>query len=247
MRGSALGRSAAITPDQDHRNMNAPIAETQPSELFMGFILSLLAPLLTIGGITDPDLARRAAAETIAAYRAAAPNRSDTIDQLISIAQIVAFALASLDAIRLSLPADLALPMKLKLRCSANALSRSSQRAAATLDRQRRNAAPLDAAPAEQDPSATLACLETAKTVVRQATATQPATPATDRQADLSWANAMTDVATEYSAELAELPPVKRRTHLARIGALAEIATTLGRGDAPPLKARLLGTTSLRG
>jgi hypothetical protein len=226
--------------------MIAPTPEPPPSDLLMGFILSILTPFLTIGGITDPDLARRAAAETIAAYLAAGPNRSVTIDQLISITQIVAFALASLDTIRLSLPADLSLPMKLKLRGSANALSRSSQRAAATLDSQRRNTGHPDTAPPEPEPTEVFASLETAKTVVRQAKATQPATPATDRQADLSWASAMTDVATEYTAELAELPPAKRRTHLARIGALAEIATTLGRGDAPPLKARLLGTTSLR-
>jgi hypothetical protein len=39
----------------------------------------------------------------------------------------------------------------------------------------------------------------------------------------------------------------QRRTHLARIGALSTIASTLGAGQAPPLKARLLGTTALYG
>ena len=131
--------------------------------------------------------------------------------------------------------------MKLKLRGNANALNRSAQRATATLDRQRQEAM---TPPPEPDPAETLAALETAKTVVQQA---QSAPPATDRQIDLSWAGAMTDVATEFTAELGHIRPAQRRTHLARIGALSEIATILGRGDAPPLKARLLGTTSLRG
>ena len=106
---------------------------TQPADLLMEFVLSLLVPFLTTGSLTDPALARRAAQETIAAYKAAGQ------DQLVTIAQLVAFALASLDNLRLSMPQDLSLSMKLKLRGTANALNRSSQRATATLDRQRRD------------------------------------------------------------------------------------------------------------
>jgi hypothetical protein len=218
------------------------MTETQPANLLTGFIVSLLVPFLVAGGITDIDLARRAAAETIAAYKAAGPNRLNVSDQLVTIAQTVAFALASLDNLRLSMPADLSLSMKLKLRGNANALTRSSQRATATLDAQRR-----DKPAAEPDPTELLASLETAKTVVRQAQSAPLAAASTDREIDLSWASAMTDIATEFTAELAQLQPAQRRTHLARIGALSEIARTLGRGDAPPLKARLLGGTSLRG
>jgi hypothetical protein len=150
------------------------------------------------------------------------------------------FALTSVDNLRLSLPAGLSLSMKLKLRGNANALQRSSQRATATLE-----AHPQDTEP--PDPTAVLAALETAKTEVRKAQATPPTQPSTDRQIDLNWAGAMTDIATEFTTELAQMPPAQRRTHLARIGALSTIATTLGAGNAPPLKARLLGTTALYG
>jgi hypothetical protein len=138
-------------------SMIEPMTET--TGFMLGFVLSLLAPFLAAGSITDPALIRLAAAETIAAYNAPSPDR------LIAIAQTVAFALTSVDNLRLSLPAGLSLSMKLKLRGNANALQRSAQ----------------------------------------------------------------------------------RRTHLARIGALSTIASTLGAGQAPPLKARLLGTTALYG
>ena len=70
---------------------------------------------------------------------------------------------------------------------------------------------------------------------------------ATDRHTDLAWASAMTGVAAEYTAELPHLTPAQRQTHLARIGALTEISTMLGAGEAPPLKSRLLASTTLRG
>jgi hypothetical protein len=212
------------------------MTETQPAGLLTGFVVSLLVPFLMAGGITDIDVARRAAAETIAAYKAGGQ------DEIVTIAQTVAFALASLDNLRLSMQADLSLSMKLKLRGNANALNRSSRDATTTLDSQRR-----DTPAAEPDPTELRAALETAKTVVQQAQTTPHAANPTGREIDLSWASAMTDVAAEFSAELPNLQPAQRRTHLARIGALSEIARTLGRGDAPPLKARLLGGTSPRG
>ena len=217
---------------------------TETTDFMLGFVLSLLAPFLAAGSITDPALIRLAAAETIAAYNAPTPDRPSpghpSPDRLIAIAQTVAFALTSVDNLRLSLPAGLSLSMKLKLRGNANALQRSSQRATATLE-----AHPQDTEP--PDPTAVLAALETAKTEVRKAQATPPTQPSTDRQIDLNWAGAMTDIATEFTTELAQMPPAQRRTHLARIGALSTIATTLGAGNAPPLKARLLGTTALYG
>ena len=124
--------------------------------------------------------------------------------------------------------------MKLKLRGNANALTRSAHRAAATTEPQ------PDPTP-EPDPTEILATLKSAKTLVNQA---EPPTKP-DRQADLAWAAAMTDVAAEYQAELPSLPPAERRLHLARIAALSKTATTLTKGEAPSLKARLLNTTAL--
>ena len=190
----------------------------------LGFVLNLLTPFLIAGGLTDPALARQAAEQAIAE----AGNH-----QLLTTTQIVAFALTALDNLRLSLPEDLSLSMKLKLRGNANALNRASQKATATLQTQRHDTP-------ETSP-------ETAKTRVQQ-TAPKPANPPAppeNRQTDLAWAAAMTDIATEYTAELPNLPPAQRRTHLAHIGALSETARLLGSGNAPPLKARLLGSTSL--
>ena len=199
--------------------------EPPPSGLLMGFILSLLTPFLMTGSIADPDLARRAVQETIDAYKTTAA------DQLVSTAQIVAYALTALDNLRLSLPPELSVSKKLKLRANANALTRSSHRATATLDAQR-----LEAIAPEPEPTEILAALHNEKI--------QPETtePTTDRQIDAAWADAMTDVAKEFEAELAKLPPAQRRTHLARIGALTHIAGTLREGEAPPLKARLLAS-----
>ena len=256
---------------------------TQPANLLMEFVLSLLVPFLTTGSLTDPALARRAAEETIAAYKAAGQ------DQLVTIAQLVTFALTALDNLRLSMPPDLSLSMKLKLRGNANTLNRAAQHATATLDRQRRTVAP-----AQRDQTEVLAALEAAKIVVQQALAAQPSAPpqpaadhaaapaatsptpiaaaeppakqppatspspppplsgcglppTTDHHIDLAWASAMTDVAAEYTAELPHLSPAQRQTHLARISALTEISDRLGRGDVPPRKARLLGSTTLGG
>jgi uncharacterized protein YoaH (UPF0181 family) len=63
--------------------------------------------------------------------------------------------------------------------------------------------------------------------------------------ADAAWAEAMTDVAAEYQAALPSLSPADQQTHLARIGALSKIAATLSKGEAPSLKARLLGSTAI--
>jgi hypothetical protein len=139
--------------------------------------------------------------------------------QLLTTTQIVAFTLTALDNLRLSLPDGLSLSMKLKLRSNANALNRASQKATASLQPQRQD---------KPEP------------------ATKP--PPTDtRQTDLAWAAAMTDIATEYTAELPSLPKAQHRTHLARVGALSQVANLLKTGKAPPFKARLLSTTAMRG
>jgi hypothetical protein len=190
----------------------------------MELIITLLTPFLIAGGLTDPALARQTAQETIAAYKVAAP------DQLLSVAQIVTFALAAIDNLRLSLPETLSLSMKLKLRGNANALNRAAQKAAAALEAQRRDAPAMLPAPEVKKPQ----------------TPAGASTPAATQSQDLAWAAAMTNVAGEFTAELANLPPIQRPIQLARIGALSDTARTLGSGKAPPLKARLLGSTAMQ-
>jgi len=217
----------AIDTYQDDREM------TQPTGALLPFLLAVLTPFLTAGGILDPDLARQAAMETIAACQ------TDGNRQLLTTGQIVAFALAALENLRLSAPPDLSLSMKLKLRGNANALNRASQKTAAMVDGPA-TVPDHGPQPPDPDPAEAMASLESAQTLITQARTTNA-----DRKTDLRWGQAMTDIAAEYTAELPALPPDQRRTHLIRIDALSKIASMLGRGDAPPLKSRLRAGTAM--
>jgi hypothetical protein len=257
----------------------AQAADPGRDDPLLAVLLTLLIPLLTTGSAAD---AGRAAEQAVAAYRAGGQ------DQLVSIAQIVGFAVTSLDTLRLSMDAELSVPMKLRLRGNAAALSRSSHLATATLDNQRCQAATLPAPRPEpagpiavgpdpdeaprlarvlgslQDAQAQVLQAETAlqAEATRQARTNPPTEPPggpiskpageraagglDQRQRDLAWARAMTDVAAEYSADMARHSPAQRRIDLLRIGALARTASALSRGDVP-LRSRLLGGTLLRG
>ena len=114
--------------------------EPSQSDPLLQVVLSLLTPLLMAGGITDTDLARRAARQAIAACNGGQ-------GQLVTIAQIVGFAFASLDNLRLSAAPDLSLSMKLKLRGNANALNRSTQRSTAALETHQPNTGHPDPSP----------------------------------------------------------------------------------------------------
>jgi hypothetical protein len=87
----------------------------------MNLIVALLAPMFL--GVTggDIDFARMAAVETVNAYRAR--NRAD----LIAIAQIIAFGLAALGSLSLSMADDITVSMALRLRGNANACNRSAE------------------------------------------------------------------------------------------------------------------------
>jgi hypothetical protein len=87
----------------------------------MTLIIALLAPMFLGVGEGDVRLARMAATETVNAYRAR--NQAD----LLAVAQIVAFGLAALGSLSLSLADDISLPMMLRLRGNANACNRSAE------------------------------------------------------------------------------------------------------------------------
>jgi hypothetical protein len=185
------------TASSPHKGSTHTMIEPTP---LMEVILGFLTPLMLAAGLTDTGLARRAAQQAIADNPPGAP--------LIATAQIVAFAMAALDSLRLAAPADLAVTTKLRLRGNANALNRSSQRAIA-------------AAPAEPRPNPAAA-----------------APPELNRNVELAWANAMTDVAAECARDLAKLPPNQRRAEIIRINALNATARQIRGGPtqaaAPP-------------
>jgi hypothetical protein len=93
----------------------------RPVDILMNLIATLLAPMFL--GVTGGNvaLARMAAIETINAYRA--QNLAD----LIAIAQIIAYGLAALGSLSLSMADDLSLSMTLRLRGNANACTRSAE------------------------------------------------------------------------------------------------------------------------
>jgi hypothetical protein len=220
-----------MTPPQEHANL------AQPSPL-MEVILSFLTPLLLAGGITDTDLARRAAREAIATHH--------TGGSLLNVAEAIAFAMASLDSLRLSVAHDLSVTMQLRLRGNANALNRSRHRAIPARPSPRRRpddaVAESEASPLSEASEPTAACpraeahahgvsgVPTAASAWTRSPKPQP--PETDRRREHAWANAMTDIAAECSRNLASLSPTQRRAETIRIAALNATACQLNGGQA---------------
>jgi hypothetical protein len=87
----------------------------------MNLVIALLAPMFL--GVTAGDvrLATIAAAQTVNDYRA--QNHAD----LLAIAQIIAFGLAALASLSLSMADDISLSMMVRLHGNANALNRSAE------------------------------------------------------------------------------------------------------------------------
>jgi hypothetical protein len=199
------------------------------------FILDLLAPMLMTAPLADPGPARQAVAETIAAYRPQDPV------ELVNTAQILGFTLTALDDLRLSAAADLALPVKLKLRSNANALNRAARLGSEALERRRwaQPPQPSDvtarAIPAEPEP-------EIATSLASQTPAGNTPAPnqmgteqmnrlhwakamrthaarlragdarrlASDRKSSTLWANVLTSVANELTAERTVTPGMSK-------------------------------------
>jgi hypothetical protein len=224
-----------ITTDQP-----AELTDLHPSEILMALIVTLLAPMFL--GVTagDISLARLAALETVNAYQAR--NQAD----LIAIAQIVAYGLAALGSLSLSMDDNISLSMTLRLRANANALDRSAEHNRRALAQTRPDApAAQQPCPADaQYEAETLANLETTKNRVAQAQARlHPVAPAPtpapvltlqDKQIQAAWASAMTDVAGEFTASIAHLPPAERKEASRRAALLSGCANELLSGNVPP-------------
>ncbi|MDR3529974.1 MAG: hypothetical protein P4L90_05385 [Rhodopila sp.] len=239
-------------------------AQDQPSGLLMEFILGLLAPLLMAGSITDMHLARLAAQEAVAAYKARGQG------ELMTIGQILAFALTALDNLRLSMAPDLSLSMKLKLRGNANALNRAARDNSETLERARRETSPLEPSLAEQaamaiwdetetEPAETSGPAEIpapeheAEATPAVQPVTMPDAPAsTDQQNRLHWSRAMRTEAARLQAGTEHVPPAQRKANLLWVDVLTGVANDLTQGRCPTAgvgmsKSELLRTTLMAG
>ena len=98
----------------------APPIPQDPSEVLLNLVATLLAPMF-LGVSGDIALARAAALQTINAYRVREQAG------MLAVAQIVAFGLAALGSLSLSMADDISLSTRLRLRGNANALNRAAE------------------------------------------------------------------------------------------------------------------------
>ena len=209
-----------------------------PSSHLMEFILGLLAPFLMTGSITDSHLARLAAAEAIAGYQAR--GQSD----LVTVAQILGFALTALDNLRLSMAADLSLSMKLKLRGNANTLNRSALLGTEAREKPTHGNPPPAASLAEQaamaswdEPKWDEPKPEPEQDPANVAPIPQPAPPKAAAQAtsqppaghqnQVLWADAMRTQAAALRADTANRSATEQKTNKLWIDVLNEVANEL--------------------
>jgi hypothetical protein len=215
------------------------------ADILTNLIVAFLAPMFLGASGGDIGFARAAAIETVNAYRTR--NHAD----LVSIAQIIAFGLAALGSLSLSMADDLSLPMILRLRGNANALDRSAERSRRALRESRGDTGSADSgnkrpdqpeaeippgadAPDEAALTAAVAAARQAAANVRaRAAAAAPAIPATTRPTatqqhhQTTWAIAMADAAEKLTASIDALPPAERRAASLRAATLASTATSL--------------------
>jgi hypothetical protein len=270
--------TTATEPTQESNEDPIPV---HPTDILIALIATFLIPMFLGSSTGDVAMARRAAIETVNAYRV-----RDQAD-LVAVAQIIAFGLAALGSLSLSMLDDLTLSMTLRLRGNANACNRSAElnRRARTLTvasparhveppiapkpqapiREPLDEATLraDLAAVRQEVAAVQARIVEQENVAAEAPATAappiatskasphitanriPANQATpgriaapitpDQQSKAMWAAAMADVAAEYTAEVATLPPGERWEASMRAKALTQTAKTLlSEANRPP-------------
>jgi hypothetical protein len=226
----------AVIPDQ---NASAPI---DPTPILVDLILAFLAPMfLTVTGGNIAH-ARLAAAHTLKSYR----TRTDC--DLILIAQIIAFGLAALGSLSLSMTDGLSLPMILRLRGSAQGSSRAAEQNRRAL-KENHLIAPdepsnPEPAPAEPGPdetqviadiaAATQRAAEVRAEIAQQASQQRIVPRTQDQRTQALWADAFTDVANEIAADIPNLPPAQRKIATMRAAALSSSAHELLSGSVPP-------------
>jgi hypothetical protein len=239
--------------------MNTTHADPKdPFGTLMTLVISLLAPMFL--GVTGGNipLARAAALETINAYRA-----HNSVG-LLAVVQIIAFGLAAIGSLSLSLDDNVPVKMALRLRGNANACDRSAERnrralqAAQLLQKTQEAeeneaffdtifAEPEPAEPAKEPPMEPKAFLtpDAERLLAAEAEARlqnnpighapkTPAKPASNQQA---WAQAMQREADKITANLPNLKPAERQHAMMQADTLRTTAKgILAAGAAAALK-----------
>ena len=141
------------TTDLTHPSAPPPVItpadddSVHPADVLINVIVTLLTPMFCIGANGNLALARMAATETIGGYRIRG------LADVIAAGQIVAFGIAALGSLGLSMAEDNTVAKTLRLRGNANALSRSAKQNRRALIQPITAAAPpsTDAMPAAGD------------------------------------------------------------------------------------------------
>jgi hypothetical protein len=211
----------------------------RPAEILLNIIVTLLTPMFFEAAGGDLTFARQAAAETINAYRA------DTKSDLITIAKIIAFGLATLGALSLSMADDLSITMMLRLHASANASDRAEHRNRLALKQSRQqHPAPPRPEPVIDHAALTAAVTETQKRTAENlakfappAAAVPPAAPSetsNEKHYQATWAACTAAIAAETAASLPTLPPNERHSAAIWVEALNSAAQSFLTEGLPP-------------
>lgn len=183
-------------------------------DVIIATLAALLAPMFIVAAKGDARLAKVAAIKTVNNYL---PRHQG---DLIIAAQVVAFGIASLASLSLSMQADLAPNMVTRLRANANGCSRSAERNLTAL-RQMQDAEAM-AEPPVEPPQA----------------APAPASKTEQDHRD-ALATTLTQTANEFAAEMDTLPADQRDGAAMHIDMLNTIAAALRAGnDLGPFPAR---------
>jgi hypothetical protein len=214
------------------RPYRLPIPET-PTEVLHNLVPVLLAPLLLGAANNDIDLARGAAVEAMAAFRAR------TEADLITIALIIGFGITGLASLSQSMDPAIPLALALRLRGNANNCHRSAEQNRRTLKSNHpAPKAPPPPPPPEPQPVPPELIARAAETRKRtaehlaqfatpQRAATLAANPAPtdkDRHHQAVWAAGFAHVAAETAADLANMSPEERRNAEMWLGVLDQCA-----------------------
>jgi DNA-directed RNA polymerase specialized sigma24 family protein len=243
-------------PEPESKSEPDSGADIYPADILFNLVVAFLAPIFLTASRGDIFFARMAAIKTVNGY--GFRHKAD----LVTIAQIIGFGLAALGSLSLSLADDIPISMALRLRGNATACNRAAEQHRRAL-RQSQDSAPQAATPppVASDPendefneATVIANVAAAQKRVTQTVPQThdaaaaplpiapppPAAPASapiDQQWRAMWAAGMAEVAGEYTASLAGLPPAQRKAATLRAAALSSSANALMSGvTVPPLK-----------
>ncbi len=223
-----------------------------PATNLANLVLALLAPMFLWSTAGDIRLAYTAAAQTVNEYRITKRL------SLFTVAKIIAFDIATLSSLSLSMYEDVSMLLALRLRGNANSLDRSGERNRRLLEQESRAGGasvaeePVEAAVAKAEqmvreararvqaaaseakpqPDAEPSAVAAAEPM--PPTAAAPAARIAAEQHRAASVAAMTAVAAEFKAGLDDLPPDQQWKEMARIMALTTTAGDLISGTAPP-------------